>query len=59
MNDFYKGKEILITGGAGYIGKLLTEKLLEFDPDVIRVFDMNETGLYNLRQKYTEEEKKN
>jgi FlaA1/EpsC-like NDP-sugar epimerase len=52
MKDFYKGKKILITGGAGYIGQLLTEKLLEFNPDVIRIFDMNENGLFNLRQKY-------
>lgn len=58
MKDFYKGKKILITGGAGYIGKLLIEKLLEFNPDVIRIFDMNENGLFNLRQKYHNAEKK-
>ena len=52
MKDYYRGKRILITGGAGYIGQLLIEKLLEFDPEVIRVFDINETALFNLRQKY-------
>jgi len=52
MNDFYKNKVILVTGGAGYIGQLLIEKLLEFEPKVIRVLDINETGLFNLRQKY-------
>ena len=58
MKDFYRGKRILVTGGAGYIGQRLTEKLLEFDPEVIRIFDMNETGLFNLRQKYVGENEK-
>lgn len=52
MKDFYQGKQILLTGGAGYIGQLLIEKLLEFTPEVIRVLDVNETALFNLRQKY-------
>jgi len=52
MKDYYRDKKILITGGGGYIGGLLIEKLLEFDPAVIRVLDINETSLFNLRQKY-------
>ncbi len=58
MKDFYKDKRILITGGAGYIGQLLIEKLLELQPTVIRVLDMNETALFNLRQKYRHNEAK-
>ena len=58
MKDFYRGKKILITGGAGFIGQLLIEKLLEFDPKVIRVLDVNETALFNLRHKYRQQETK-
>ena len=58
MKDFYQDKHILITGGAGYIGQLLIEKLLEFEPGVIRILDMNETALFNLRQKYRLDEKR-
>ncbi len=52
MKHFYQNKSILITGAAGSIGQSLTEKLLEYDPKVIRLFDNNENGLFLLRQKY-------
>lgn len=52
LRDFVKGKKILLTGGGGYIGNLLIEKLLELEPEVIRVLDNNEWSLFNLSQKY-------
>jgi len=58
MKDFYRGKKILITGGAGYIGQLLIDKLIEFDPEVIKILDMNENALFNLRQKHRQREKR-
>jgi len=48
--DFYRGKTILVTGGVGSIGSFLVRELLKFEPLRIRVFDNNESGLYNLEQ---------
>src|SRR5208283_3687037 len=46
--NLFKDKSILVTGGVGSIGSALVKKLLELDPHVIRIFDNNETGLYDL-----------
>jgi len=43
-----KNQTILITGGAGSIGTNLTKKFLEFPVKVVRVFDINEHGLFQL-----------
>lgn len=48
--DFYKGKTILVTGGVGSIGSYLIRELLKYEPKSIRVFDNNETGLFDLEQ---------
>ncbi len=51
MKDIYVNKTILVTGGAGSIGSELVKKLLEYNSKTIRVLDINETGLFNLKQK--------
>ena len=43
-----KNKVILITGGAGSIGTVLTKKILEYPIKSIRVFDNNEYNLFKL-----------
>ncbi len=50
MKNYYKGKKILVTGGVGSIGSRLVKKLLTFEPEIIRVLDNNETGLFDLEQ---------
>lgn len=50
MNLFYKDKVVLVTGGTGSIGSEIVRKLLELNPAVVRVFDNNETGLFELEQ---------
>ena len=43
-----KNKTILITGGAGSIGSVLTRKLLNYPIDSIRILDINEHSLFQL-----------
>ena len=45
---YYKGKTILVTGGAGSIGSESVRKLSTLEPSVIRAFDNDETALFNL-----------
>jgi len=48
-SEFYRGKKILVTGGVGSIGAELVRRLLGLQPGIIRIFDNNETGLYDLQ----------
>ena len=50
LKSFYKGKIVLVTGGAGSIGSEIVRKLLELDVKTVRVLDVNETGLFDLQQ---------
>lgn len=36
--DFYAGRSIFITGGTGFMGKVLVEKLLWSCPDIEEIF---------------------
>ncbi len=55
MKNFYENKTILVTGGAGSIGSVLVSEVLRYNPKAIRVLDVNETGLFNLKQKLNED----
>lgn len=48
IKNFFGRKKILITGGAGSVGKEIVRELLKYEPDVIRVLDVNENGLFEL-----------
>ena len=50
LTDFYADKVILVTGAAGTIGSGLVRRLAQFDVAAIRVFDNNETGMFDLER---------
>lgn len=49
MSDYnYKGNKILIIGGTGTVGNQLIRRLLEDEPDVIRIFSRDEHKQYEM-----------
>ncbi|NQU98276.1 polysaccharide biosynthesis protein [Candidatus Woesearchaeota archaeon] len=46
----FQGKDILVTGGCGSIGKEIVKQLLAFKPKRIRIFDNNESAHFYMRQ---------
>ena len=53
--SYFKNKKILVTGGVGSIGSQLVKKILTLNPGIIRVFDNNETALFDLEQELKSE----
>lgn len=48
MNNYYKDKKVLVTGGAGFIGSHLTEKLVALGADVTVLDNLSTGNLDNL-----------
>lgn len=45
-----RGKSVLITGAAGFIASELARQVFAFEPSVLHLADVNETGLYDLQR---------
>lgn len=56
MNEQIQGKTILVTGGAGSIGRELVREILRHEPHAVRVLDSHEGSLYELGQQLQGEE---
>ena len=50
MRNLFKNKTILVTGGAGSIGKRIIHHLLPYQPKAVRSFDNSEYGQFQLSQ---------
>jgi UDP-N-acetylglucosamine 4,6-dehydratase/UDP-glucose 4-epimerase len=48
----FEGKKILITGGTGSLGQALTERLLKYEVDNIRIFSRNEHDQIDMESKF-------
>ena len=54
ISKMLKNKKILVSGGAGSIGRTLVKKLLEYPVDSIRILDINEHALFELRHEISD-----
>lgn len=46
----FENKKILVTGGVGSVGQTLVRELLKCDAKVVRIFDIDETGEFQMQQ---------
>jgi UDP-N-acetylglucosamine 4,6-dehydratase/5-epimerase len=49
----FENKTILITGGTGYLGKKITELLLEYNPHSIRLFSRDEVKHHRIQEYFS------
>jgi FlaA1/EpsC-like NDP-sugar epimerase len=56
MKNLFKNKKILITGGTGSIGQEIAQKILKYEPTVVRILDVDETKQFELQQEYEDQE---
>lgn len=50
MTNFFQNKKVLVTGGAGSIGRELVKYILDFEePSVVRIFDSNEAEMFDFQ----------
>ncbi|MDH5385827.1 MAG: polysaccharide biosynthesis protein [Candidatus Aminicenantes bacterium] len=54
LEETFRDKRILVTGGTGSIGSELVKKLLQCNPKVIRVFSNDENAQFELEQELQE-----
>jgi FlaA1/EpsC-like NDP-sugar epimerase len=52
MKGLFEGKKILITGGTGSIGQEIVREILKYEPEVVRILDVDETKQFELQQEY-------
>ena len=56
-NDFFKAKNVAVTGGVGSIGQALVRRLSKFDVNAIRVIDNNESALFDFEQEFADDKR--
>ena len=52
MENIFKGKKILVTGGTGSFGHQIVDRLLKLDPKEIRIFSRDEKKQYDMQFEY-------
>jgi len=52
MENIFRGKNVLVTGGTGSIGSDIVRKIMQYAPRVVRVLSNDENGLFNMEQEW-------
>jgi len=50
LREYFHGRRILVTGGTGSIGREIVRQLLEWEPEVVRIFSRNENNQFNMSE---------
>lgn len=50
INEYIKGKRVLVTGGGGSIGSELCRQIVKFNPSELMILDMYENNAYEIQQ---------
>jgi FlaA1/EpsC-like NDP-sugar epimerase len=50
MDDIFKNKNIIVTGGTGSIGSEIVRRILKYEPKVVRILSRDETKQFELEQ---------
>jgi len=50
--DCIQGKVVLITGGTGFLGRTLTSRFLEFEPQSLRIFSRDEVKHFRFNNQF-------
>ncbi|WP_446720873.1 SDR family NAD(P)-dependent oxidoreductase [Mesorhizobium sp. 131-2-1] len=56
IGAFVRGKRVLVTGGAGSIGRILVKRSLELGAEAVLVADISEFGIFQLDQSIGEKD---
>lgn len=54
LEKMFRNKKILVTGGTGSIGSEIVKRLLEYKPDVVRIFSNDEDNTFRMKQEFGE-----
>lgn len=57
MKEILRGAKILVTGGAGSVGRAFTEQALKYSPEVIRIYDLSENEMFKMRSDFSNEKR--
>lgn len=54
LNNYFKNKKILVTGGCGTVGSELVRQLLSLGPDELRILDNNEDAIFDIDRRFNQ-----